>query len=125
LASYLAIEIEPALMREEIIQIAESFNLEMDEESLDLETLPYIATLLAQIHRYNIDVQLEIIEEMTDDYVNYLANLTREPSLDELRDAAATVCGILGLPEPDLSFSDLSAPVWKIPTDILQGLREE
>jgi hypothetical protein len=122
-ASDLAFQIEPEMMRNEIVQLIEA--VEPDEESLDLDMLPSIATLLAQVRRYSIDIQLDIIEQMTDDYVNYLAKLPQQPSLESLHIAAIDVCRILGLPEPELSTPESGMPVWKIPVDILQTLRGE
>jgi hypothetical protein len=122
-ASDLAFEIEPELMRESTVKLVES--IEPDEELLDLDMLASIATSLAQVHRFSIDVDGDIVEQMSDDYVSYLATLPKEPSLDGLLEAAVEVCRILGLPEPELTFSDSNATFWKIPVDIVESLREE
>ncbi|MEW6731416.1 MAG: hypothetical protein AB1489_08790 [Acidobacteriota bacterium] len=122
-ASDVAFQIEPAMMREEISELV--LAIEPDEETLDLDMLASVATLLAQVRRYDINVELEIVEHMIDDYVTYLATLPTEPTLTNLKEAACTVCRILGLPEPELSFSDVNVAIWKIPFDIPQLLREQ
>ena len=70
-------------------------------------------------------ITLRTLAEMTDDYVTYLSELPAEPSLDFLLAAAGRVCQILGLPEPELSFSETNVPVWRLPVDILQNFRNE
>jgi hypothetical protein len=122
-ASDLAFEIEPELMRESTIKLVDS--IEPDEDLLDLDMLASIATSLAQVHRYSINVDGDIVEQMTDEYVTFLARLTKEPSLAALHEAAIGVCRILGLPEPELTFSDSNSAFWRIPVDIVASLREE
>lgn len=120
-ASDLAFALEPEMMRQEVTQLVEG--LEIDEETVDLEMLSTIATLLAQVRRYQLDIELDVIEEMTDGYITFLASLTKEPTLGALHDAATEVCKILGLPEPELTFPETGSPVWRIPVDILESLR--
>jgi hypothetical protein len=122
-ASDLAFEIEPELMRESTIKLVEA--IEPDEDLLDLDMLASIATSLAQVHRYSIKVDLDIVDEMTDDYVIYLASMPKEPSLSDLLDAAIAVCRILGLPEPEMSISESNTAFWKIPVDIVESLKDQ
>jgi hypothetical protein len=122
-ASDLAFELEPEMMRESTIKLINA--IEPDEELLNLDMLASIATSLAQIHRYSINTDLDIVEKMTDDYVNYLARLTRDPSLEGLHHAAMDVCRILGLPEPEMGLSETNSAYWRLPTDLVECLREQ
>jgi hypothetical protein len=122
-ASDLAFELEPEIMSQEIKQLVES--IDFDEESLDLEMLAAITTLLAQVDRYSLNIQTEVTESLIDEYVDYVAKLPHNPSLSHLYEAAINVCEILGLPPPELVLSDMDIPVWKIDIDIAEYLREQ